>query len=158
MARRDNKMRDRQRTDFGWWLQDTRQRGGYPSQKEFARLLNVTDVQLSRIETGASGIGAETLNIAIDLLKLNPLEAYKKAGLLPKLKINTIEDALDLISYFEQKGIPERDRAALRPLLESADRMIDLLKNARVMTADEFEEEDTGLPHIIEAGNYDSDD
>lgn len=132
MSRRDTNKRDRQRAEFGKWLQDIRQRGGYPSQKEFAGLLKVTDVQLSRIETGASGISAETLNVAIDLLRLNPLEAYKKAGLLPELKINTVEDALDVTSYFDQKGVREEDRAMLRPILQSADRMIELLR-ARVV-------------------------
>lgn len=128
MARRDNNMRDRQRSEFGKWLQDIRQRGGYASQKEFARLLDITDVQLSRIETGASGISAETLNVAIDLLKLDTLEAYKKAGLLPELKIETIEEALDATSFFDQKGISEQDRETIRPLLQSADRMIEMLQ------------------------------
>jgi len=133
MARRDNTMRDKQRTEFGKWLQDIRQRGGHSSQKEFAKLLDVTDVQLSRIETGASGIGAETLNVAINLLKLNPLEAYKKAGLLPEIAVNSVEDALNVISYLDQKGIGEEDRAKLRPLLESADQMIELLKNRKIV-------------------------
>jgi len=69
---------------FGKWLQGVRQKQGHSSQKEFAKLLDITDVQLSRIETGASGISAGTLNAIIDLLKLEPMEAYNKAGLLPE--------------------------------------------------------------------------
>jgi transcriptional regulator with XRE-family HTH domain len=70
--------------EFGKWLQGVRQKQGHSSQKEFAKLLDITDVQLSRIETGASGISSPTLNTIIDLLNLDPMEAYNKAGLLPE--------------------------------------------------------------------------
>jgi transcriptional regulator with XRE-family HTH domain len=83
MGRRDNSQRDKQRAQFGKWLQDGRLKAGYASQKEFASLLKISDVHLSRIETGSSGISSATLDLAINWLKLDPREAYQKAGLLP---------------------------------------------------------------------------
>lgn len=128
---------DERRKLFGEWFQDRRQRSGYPSAKEFAHLIGITPVQLSRIETGVSGISAETLNRAIDLLSLDLLDAYKRAGLLPALKIRTVEEALDVISFFDQQGISEADRASLRPLLQSADIMIRLLRRTKEVTDEE---------------------
>src|SRR5262249_32251525 len=43
-------------------------------------------------------------------------------------QVDTVEDALESASFFDRKGISEEERETIRPLLESADRMIDLLK------------------------------
>lgn len=54
--------------------------------------MGISSVQLSRIETGASGIGKETLDKAIEILKLNQIEAYEKAGILNPAKIEVEKD------------------------------------------------------------------
>jgi transcriptional regulator with XRE-family HTH domain len=84
-----------QQRNFGRWFQDQRSKNGFRSQKAFAGLLGIHPVQLSRIETGASGIGKETLDKAIELLKLNQLEAYEKAGILNLAKTEDEAPSLD---------------------------------------------------------------
>jgi len=66
---------------------------------------------------------ALALNIPID-------KARAAAGLAEKERptLSTIEDALNSSSFFDQKGVSEQDRKEIRPLLQSADRMIELLK------------------------------
>jgi len=66
---------------------------------------------------------AVALNIPID-------RARAAAGLAEKERptLNTVEEALNSASFFDQKSMSEEQRAAIRPLLETADRMIELLK------------------------------
>lgn len=89
-------------------------------------MLDITPVQLSRIENGSSGISAGTLDKAINILGLDPLEAYMRSGLLPEsvlqAKVKTIEETLDATLYWDSKGLGEDDKETLRPILEMLDR------------------------------------
>ena len=73
---------------------------------------------------------AVALNISIDRARI-------AAGLAEKERptLNTVEEALNSASFFDQKGISEEDRKDLRPLLETADRMIELLKDRKIVDA-----------------------
>lgn len=65
-------------------------------------------MQLNRIENGASGIGSQTLDKAITILKLDALDAYKRAGLLPESVVESdherFQDLADIARRVDQSG------------------------------------------------------
>lgn len=85
-----------------------------------------------------------TVDRIADALK-RPRDLFRRAAkLLPeKSHADTVEEALDANSFFERKGVSPQDRATIRPLLETADRMIELLIHSR-------EIEDTEAKRLLE--------
>jgi transcriptional regulator with XRE-family HTH domain len=122
----EDEQKENRRREFGAWFQDKRMRAGHSSQKEFAALLGISDVQLSRIETGSSGIGQETLDKAIKLLKLDPREAYTKSGLLTEHDAVTeqADDEMDSM-YYKYKSLPPEERQIAREKNRIAIRILD---------------------------------
>lgn len=145
---------------FGPWLRRQREISG-KSRKWVADKIGVHYVQLGRIEAGESGTRKDTLDALIACLGLDAKEAYIRAGLWPqtieeieaeKRERESIEETLQNASFFDRKGIRQEDRAAIRPLLESADRMIELLKgrNIEITKVDKIEDlEELGGPHAV---------
>lgn len=138
-----DKEKAEQQREFGRWFQDQRSRNGFRSQKAFAGLLGIHPVQLSRIETGVSGIGKETLDKAIELLKLNQIEAYEKAGILNLAKEDetpalyrtvdprdqmmfNLERFVRLGSQFEELTVEEQEEYSrlLNPIAENIERRV----------------------------------
>lgn len=69
-------MKDEHLLAFGKFLQRERLRAGFGKQKELAQLIGVSDVHLSRVENGDSGIRQDTLEALIQVLSLDPRQAY----------------------------------------------------------------------------------
>ncbi len=70
------------KTDFGSWLRDEIQSRGM-TQAELAQLSGITPAQISRIISGARGIGESSLQAIAKALRIPPLTVFRKAGLLP---------------------------------------------------------------------------
>ena len=125
MANRDNPAAigdtAESRRRFGNWLQRKRYQCGRASQKSFAAELGITPTQLSRIETGVSGISKATLDKAIELLGADPGEAYSLAGLtyqgafpvLNKSRFAAMEEKYD--------SLPESEQAEMNLILKLVD-------------------------------------
>lgn len=134
MTPQDEQRKEGKRLEFGQWLQGQRVRAGFPLGKQFAPMIDISSVQLSRIENGTSGISAETLDKAIKLLGLNAVEAYERAGLMPpgfqaqpQEPAETIEETLRNAFFFGGKGLSDEEIEKLKPYMEMLDREIDRL-------------------------------
>jgi transcriptional regulator with XRE-family HTH domain len=119
---------------FGQWMRKRREEMGL-SQEAAAEEVKIHPQTWYRLEGGASTKHSTMMKIArflaIDTSDLNRTmsEVFKPLSSVQRgnLRQETVEDALDRALFFEQKGITEEDRRMVRPLLESADRMLELL-------------------------------
>jgi len=119
---------------FGLWMRKRREEKGL-SQEAAAEEVKIHPQTWYRLEGGASTKHSTMLRIAqflaIDKADLNRTMAavFKALSTVQRgtVRQETIEDALDRALFFEQKGVTEDDRNIVRPLLESADRMLELL-------------------------------
>ena len=109
------------RRHFGQWLQQARFREGFSSQKEFAKKLGITGVHLSRIENGTSGIGQETLDKAIELLKLDGDDAYRRAGYRFSGKMQPAaseeDEEIDAL-YYGYKQLNDEEKQELKSVMK----------------------------------------
>ncbi len=135
MTPQGERKKEEKRLEFGQWLQSRRVKAGFPLGKQFAPMIDISSVQLSRIENGTSGISAETLDKAIELLSLNAVEAYDKAGLMPpgfqaqqQEPAETVEEVLRNAFLFGGKPFSDEEIAQLRPYMEMLDREIDRVR------------------------------
>jgi len=117
---------------LGEWLRYWRKQSGY-TQAALGEAVGVSKQHISNLERrqqhGTSG--AES-NASIELLdKLSRLfkrsirEARILAGYERQNHIDTVEEALNSVMFFDQKGLNESERQEIRPLLEIADREIE---------------------------------
>lgn len=86
--------------------------------------------QWNRIEQGASTKRPTLLRIA-KALELKPEVVLDWAGFKldgGRAHIETVEEALDAILFFDRKGLSNADKEKLRPLLEMVDREAERLR------------------------------
>lgn len=137
MPRLEAKMIEQMDKTLGELIQDALAELGW-SQAELARRTDFSPTHIGNLirdyspgtKTGKpTRLPVETVDRIADALK-RPRSVFRKsAGLLPEeAHADTIEEALESSSFFERKGIEEKERAEIRPLLQSADRILELLK------------------------------
>jgi transcriptional regulator with XRE-family HTH domain len=150
--------------EFGQWVRQWREEWGY-SQEALAVLVGVTKGYISNIEraerSSYTGLPSRPDIDIVDklavALKRPIIEARNLAGYgLPVDQVKTVEDALKVTQLLDRKGLSDADREAIRPLLESADRMIELLKekgeSSRVVRPESREDVDD-LMNGLTGGN-----
>jgi len=122
--------------EFGQWVRRWREASGY-SQEALGAMVGVTKAYISNIEraekSSYTGMPSRPDVEIVDKLALafkRPIiEARNLAGYgLPAGIVKTVEDAVTVTQLLDREGMNEEDRAAIRPLFETADRMIELLK------------------------------
>lgn len=131
--------------EFGQWVKKWREAGDL-TQEALGRTVGVTKQYISNIENAASSSytgrpsrpDIEIVDHLARVFKRPLMEARRLAGYgFPVGHIETVEDALDATSFFEHKGLSSQDRNIVRPLLQSADRMIELLSERSRIISEE---------------------
>src|SRR5262247_212614 len=117
--------------EFGQWVRKWREVSGY-SQEALGGIVGVTKGYISNIEraekSSYTGLPSRPDIDIVDklatALKRPIIEARNLTGYgLPVGIVRTVEDAVNITQLLDREGLSEEDRAKLRPLLESADRM-----------------------------------
>src|SRR5262245_24094592 len=126
--------------EFGRWVRRFRDQCDY-TQEQLGDLVGVKKAYISNLEraelssyTGRpSRPDIEIVDKLAAVLGRPIMEARNLAGYgLPEGAVKTVEDAVNVTLLFDQKGLSDAERETIRPLLQSADRMIELLKHSRM--------------------------
>jgi transcriptional regulator with XRE-family HTH domain len=120
---------------FGRKLQRWRESANI-TQAELARRVEVSPTYISNLERdfsptakgGKPQPSVETCDKIARALGVKVAEVRLAAGYAPQgAHADTIEEALEMASYFEHKGLSEANKEELRPLLQVADREVERL-------------------------------